>query len=277
MNDRQIRSILAAFLKTNYSEMRIFHEKSIGGATCDLMMVTPKSLIGFEIKSDQDNYQRLNSQITYYNKFFTYNYIVVGISHARTIESKVPEWWGILVIDDDSIKVNRKASANKKYMPISQLSILWKLELKNILNYFHLPSYALKDKDFIITKLIENVPADQLSTQVAYELLNRDYSIYDAKDYTEHYKEENLGVNIEHLMELVDSASEMNMEQMTLDQWIDVYRKAKEIRQKKAEAEDAALRKWESHVIKYTDIEVSPGVPWVDKNIIRDFIYYLRY
>ena len=275
MNDRQIRNILVAFLKTNYSEMRIFHEKSIGGATCDLMMVTPKSLVGFEIKSDQDNYQRLNSQITYYNKFFTYNYIVVGISHARTIESKVPEWWGILVIDEDSIKINRKASANKKYMPISQLSILWKLELKNILNYFHLPSYALKDKDFIITKLIENVPADQLSTQVAYELLNRDYSIYDAKDYTEHYKEENPGVNIEHLMELVDSASEMNMEQMTLDQWIDVYRKAKEIRQKKAEAEDAALRKWESHVIKYTDIEVSPGVPWVDKNIIRDFIYYL--
>ena len=33
MNDRQIRNVLVAFLKTNYSEMRIFHEKSIGGAS----------------------------------------------------------------------------------------------------------------------------------------------------------------------------------------------------------------------------------------------------
>ena len=203
MNDRQIRNILVAFLKTNYNEMRIYHEKSIGGATCDLMMVTPKSLIGFEIKSDQDNFQRLNSQITYYDKFFTYNYIVVGISHAKTIESKVPEWWGILVIDENSIKINRKASLNKHYIPISRLSILWKLELKNILNYFHLPSYALKDKDFIITKLIENVPAEQLITQVAYELLNRDYSVYDAQDYTEHNKMETPNVDIEHLMELL--------------------------------------------------------------------------
>lgn len=275
MNDKQIRDILVAFLKVHYSEMRIYHEKSIGGATCDLMMVTPKCLTGFEIKSDLDNYQRLDSQIKYYERFFTYNYIVVGTRHAGSIGNRVPDTWGILVVDKDSIKVMRQAQYNDDRSPVSQLSILWKLELKNILNYFHLPMYALRDKDYIITKLVENVPADQLSRQTAYELLNRDYSVYDAEDYTEHYRAETPNVGIDHLMELVDNASEMNMEEMTLDQWIDVYRKAKEIRQKKAEVEEELSRKREPHKIKYTDIEVAPGVPWVDKNIIRDFIFHI--
>ena len=74
MNDKQIQEILVAHLKSQNSEMRIFHEKNIGGSTCDLIMVTPDGITGFEIKSDLDNYQRLDSQVQHYDRFFQYKY-----------------------------------------------------------------------------------------------------------------------------------------------------------------------------------------------------------
>ena len=276
MNDKQIRNILISFLKANYSEMRIYQEKAIGGSTCDLMMVT-KCLTGFEIKSDVDNYQRLASQVSCYDRFFDYNYIVVGTKHAVSAMNKVPEYWGVIVIEDDNVSVKRKAAHNSKRTLANQLSILWKLELKNLLNYFNLPMCALKDKNYIKTKLIENVPSEQLSKQVAFELLNRDYSVYDAEDYSEYFNTNDNSENeAMHLFELVDSASEISLEDLTLDQWIDIYRQVKNVHRQKevADQERKQLRN-KPHEITYKDIEVSPGVPWVDKSIIYDFIVYL--
>ncbi|NCE64939.1 hypothetical protein D1159_10160 [Pseudoflavonifractor sp. 524-17] len=68
MNAQEIKNILIAYLKTANREIRIYQEKSIGDAVCDLMAVT-NCLTGYEIKSDLDNYQRLNHQITAYDRF----------------------------------------------------------------------------------------------------------------------------------------------------------------------------------------------------------------
>lgn len=58
IDDKSIRSILISWIQANYSESRIYQEKSIGNSVCDLMLVT-NCLTGFEIKSDIDNYNRL--------------------------------------------------------------------------------------------------------------------------------------------------------------------------------------------------------------------------
>lgn len=65
MDDKSIRKILIAYLKAVSKEVRIFEEKSIGNSICDVMAVTDL-LIGYEIKSDLDNYQRLERQIQAY-------------------------------------------------------------------------------------------------------------------------------------------------------------------------------------------------------------------
>ena len=65
MQDPAIRKILVEYLKIKYKEHRIYQEKSIGFSVCDVMLVTDR-LIGFEIKSDKDNYARLNSQVKSY-------------------------------------------------------------------------------------------------------------------------------------------------------------------------------------------------------------------
>lgn len=62
MNAKDIKRILIAYLKATSREVRIYQEKSIGNAVCDLMAVTDH-LTGYEIKSDLDNYRRLDGQI----------------------------------------------------------------------------------------------------------------------------------------------------------------------------------------------------------------------
>ncbi len=269
MNDKEIRRILVSFLKVRHEKIRIYHEKQIGGAICDLMAVTDR-LIGFEIKSDLDNYSRLEMQIASYQKFFNENYIVVGKSHELSVINKVPTSWGVIVISTDHVEELRKAEPNNEMVMRSQLSILWKLELGNLLTYFNLPMFTMKGKNFISEMLMERVPVEQLSRQVAYELLHRDYSIYDAIDYTEYYESD--ATSSEYVHELVDGVSEM--EQMTLDQWIEIYRQAQTVRKKKDEK--IRLRKERpEHDITGEEIEVSPGAPWISKEIITDFARYL--
>ena len=94
MNDKQIRDSLIEYLKNNYIDARIYEERGIGNAICDVMLVDD-CLIGFEIKSDQDNYERLEGQIRAYTSFFDENYIVVGKTHSASIEMKIPPSWGI--------------------------------------------------------------------------------------------------------------------------------------------------------------------------------------
>ena len=74
MNDKKIRKILIAYLEANNTEIRIYQEKSIGNSICDIMTVT-NCLTGFEIKSDADNYRRLETQVAAYERFFDQNYI----------------------------------------------------------------------------------------------------------------------------------------------------------------------------------------------------------
>lgn len=62
MNAKKIKNILISYIKATAGEVRIYQEKSIGNSICDVMAVTDR-LIGYEIKSDLDNYTRLQEQV----------------------------------------------------------------------------------------------------------------------------------------------------------------------------------------------------------------------
>ncbi len=42
MKDKEIRGILIEYLKNEYEKARIYQEKNIGNAICDLMLVSDK-------------------------------------------------------------------------------------------------------------------------------------------------------------------------------------------------------------------------------------------
>lgn len=270
MNDKAIRDILIAYLQATNREIRIYQEKNIGSSICDVMAVTDK-LTGYEIKSDLDNYSRLGEQVKAYDRFFDENYLVVSQSHSRSAESKVPVHWGILCIHNDNVTVLRKARKSRSVSRRSQLTVLWKLELKNLLIKNNMPLYAQKDKGYISDMIAATVESNLLGKQIAQELMRRDYSVYDAEDYTIYQK----GNDDFPAEELVDMLSEKNLEQLTLDKWIALYRQATAVQEQKEILFQAPVKERIIHTIPYTDIEVSLGAPWISQEIINAFIGHI--
>ena len=276
MKDKEIRKILIEYLKALGNEIRIYQEKTIGTSVCDVMAVTDV-ITGYEIKSDSDNYVRLDSQVSAYNKYFDKNYIVCGKSHVNSIGNRIPDDWGILRVTENEINVIREAKRNILVDRRRQLSILWKLELKNLLIKNDMPIYAQKEKGYIADVLSECVDWKLLGSQIAYELLHRDYSFYQAEDYTIRSEGKNCSTAAVNLPtnEIIDNLSEENLSEYTLDQWIAIYNRAKAVREQKTSVYQAQKPVLTPHEITYKDIEVSLGVPWIRANLIDDFIRYL--
>lgn len=272
MNDKSIRNILIAFLKARYSKIRIYQEKNIGSAVCDVMAVTD-CLTGYEIKSDCDNYSRLKKQIKANNLFFDYNYVVVSEKHLKSACNKIPDNWGIIGIFENNVIVEREAKPNKDVSRRSELSILWKLELKNLLIKNNMPMYAQREKGYIATKIAAYISPDILGKQIANELMNRDYSVYNTKDYTIISESDDI-TNMPQL-DIIDSLSEENLSEFTLDKWIALYQKAMHIRKEKEKIFQQKVTRKILHKIPYTEIEVSLGVPWISAEIIDEFIVHL--
>lgn len=178
--DKDIREPLFEFLEEKYGKIRIIEEKQMGKSRADIMMVLQKALVGIEIKSDADTYARLERQIKDYNRFFDYNYVVVGSKHAKHIKEHVPEWWGIISVEliEETVDfyVIREATINKKCIRKKKLGLLWRPELAHIQEINGMPKYKEKSKAFVIDKILTKIPEELLSEQISQELFERDYN-----------------------------------------------------------------------------------------------------
>ena len=178
--DKDIREPLFEFLEEKYGKIRIIEEKQMGKSRADIMMVLPEALVGIEIKSDADTYARLERQIKDYNRFFDYNYVVVGSKHAKHIKEHVPEWWGIISVEliEETVDfyVIREATVNKKCNRKKKLGLLWRPELAHIQEINGMPKYKEKSKAFLIDKILTKIPEELLREQISQELFERDYN-----------------------------------------------------------------------------------------------------
>ena len=187
LKDKDIREPLFDFFDEKFGKVRIIEEKQIAKSRADVMLVLEETLVGVEIKSDADTYTRLARQIKDYNKFFDYNYVVVGSSHSKHVDEHTPEYWGIRVATEDEQDINfqvlREPGINKRaqktYKMKRKLSILWRPELARIQEINNMPKYKQKSKDFVITKIMEKVPWELLHKQISEELFQRDYNTID--------------------------------------------------------------------------------------------------
>ena len=172
LKDQDIREPLFDFFDEKFGKVRIIEEKQIAKSRADVMLVLA------------DTYARLARQVKDYNKFFDYNYVVVGSSHSKHIEEHVPEYWGIIeaISKEESVEFNvlREPEINKRaqrtYKMKRKLSILWRPELSHIQEINGMPKYKQRSKDFVITKIMEKVPWDLLHRQISEELFQRDYN-----------------------------------------------------------------------------------------------------
>lgn len=182
--DRDIREPLFDFLEENWGKVRIIEEKTMGRSRADIVMVTEEWLYGVEIKSDADTYIRLSRQIADYDRYFDSNLIVIGTSHAMHIEEHIPEYWGIITVEESGgafdFYILRKPRQNPKMRWEKKLEILWRPELAQLQKWNELPGYRGKSKRFVLGKIAERIPdkiqEDVLRKQVSSLLFERDYT-----------------------------------------------------------------------------------------------------
>lgn len=178
--DKDIREPLFDYLEDYYGKIRILEEKRTGRSRADIVMVLPEMLCGIEIKSDADSYTRLSTQVRDYDQYFDLNIIAVGSSHAAHVQEHVPEYWGIITIDEidghPDFYYLRLPARNPAMKPLRKIEILWRPELAHIQELNELPKYAQKSKAFVQEVIVERVEPSRLSIQISDELFERDYT-----------------------------------------------------------------------------------------------------
>ena len=178
--DKDIREPLAFYLEEYYGKNRILEEQVTGQSRADLVMVVPDALYGIEIKSDADSYARLERQVRDYDRYYDYNMVVVGTTHATHIKEHVPEWWGIITVEQVEETVDfymlRKPQENPLMDWNCKIEILWRPELAHIQELNAMHAYKQKSKRFVADKIVETVEPEVLSKQLSAELFERDYT-----------------------------------------------------------------------------------------------------
>jgi len=182
--DKDIREPLFEFLEREYGKIRILEEKVIRDSRADVMMVLPFGVVGLEIKSDADSYQRLATQVKDYDRFFDQNIVVAGSAHGHHIEEHVPGHWGIITVEETDkgpdFYVLREPAMNPGDTLKNKLSILWRPELAIIQEKFGMPKYRNMSRDFVVDKLYEWALNDKIDVvalhrEVSEILFERDY------------------------------------------------------------------------------------------------------
>ncbi len=180
IHDKDIREPLFDFLEETYGKIRILEEKMMGRSRADAVMVTETGLYGIEIKSDADSYARLSRQIKDYDRYYDYNIAVVGTTHAGSIKEHVPDWWGVITVEEVDGVLDfyyyREPEKNPKVDMIQKISILWRPELAHIQELNGMHRYTDRSKRFVTDRILETVPDDILTKQICEELFERDYT-----------------------------------------------------------------------------------------------------
>ena len=183
--DKDIREPLFDFLDETFGKNRILEEKIIGSSRADVVMVTPEAIFGIEIKSDADTYARLKSQVKDYDKYYDLNFVVVGTSHAAHIEEHVPDYWGIITVEEADNNLDfyilRRPEPNPKVTWKRKLEMLWRPEIAVLQDEFKMPKYREKSKKFVLTKVLERlengkIDPKEFTLKMNELLIQRDYN-----------------------------------------------------------------------------------------------------
>ncbi|MBR6403293.1 MAG: MmcB family DNA repair protein [Eubacterium sp.] len=178
MLDKDIREKLYDYLDERYGKVRTIEEKVILKSRADMLAIVDGEIIGIEIKSDSDTYTRLKTQIKDYEKFCDRCYVAVGESHIHVAEH-IPDYWGILIVSEENVIVERDADISPKVNMNNQLDILWRAELYAIQEKEGLPKLRNWKRRDIYKRLIDTAGEEAVKKDITDALFERDYTIFD--------------------------------------------------------------------------------------------------
>jgi hypothetical protein len=175
LRDSDIRSSLhsGSLKRYNQSDTCVVIDEFVVGvedARIDIAVINGH-MHGFEIKSDVDSTERLQSQISAYNRVFDYLYLVVGNKLIQRAGQLIPSWWGIIHLEKRGTKIltrrERRAESNPCVEAMSIANLLWHNEAIAILNrYQKQKSDARLTRIEVMTMLAEVLPLKKLQEEV---------------------------------------------------------------------------------------------------------------
>ena len=172
MNDVEIRqNFHRKILRRQHAhkETLVIDELGLNHGECraDIAVVNGR-FVGYEIKSDNDSLRRLREQVKSYNAVFDKISIVVGYRHINSIHKHIPEWWGIIISYKGrkgavNFNIVRKAQMNRRINPISIAQLLWRNEVKEILEQKELsPKILRQPRAILYEHLVDRLNVSEL-------------------------------------------------------------------------------------------------------------------
>lgn len=164
----------------NNDDTYIVNELDICGgiSRADIAIINGK-IHGYEIKSQQDNLDRLASQIESYNQIFDTMTLVTCEKHLKNVSKLVPSWWGIYCVTGTHgkwiVKKTRQPRLNKDINKIQLAQLLWKDELIELLCTRTSITRGLKSKSrYALAVLVsQNLSVDEINNFVRETLKHR--------------------------------------------------------------------------------------------------------
>jgi hypothetical protein len=183
MNDSEIRKSLhkkKLWRHHQDPETLVIDELGLKHGRCraDIAVINGR-FIGYEIKSEHDSLKRLDEQVQVYSNVFDCVIVVTSNIHLKSVRTKVPKWWGIVVaklgpkgaIHFTNIRKQKSNPAVDKY---SVAQLLWHEEAKSLLleKGFSFSSSKVT-RDLLYRKLLEFFDSNQLKAAVKTCLKSR--------------------------------------------------------------------------------------------------------
>lgn len=148
-----------------------------------MLAVLPDALLGIEIKSHCDSYERLKTQVRGYDAYCDRSYLCIGSRHIHADEH-IPSYWGIVkmtVYNGVRFEIVREAERNPKCKLKHQLSLLWHNELSDLSAACGSPRYVSKSKKALSDFLLTKYPEDRIKPLLCDRLFERDYTKFQTK------------------------------------------------------------------------------------------------
>lgn len=155
--------VKAKFIKNvliNQPDAITIFELPVGSSRVDLCQFHQES-IAYEIKTDLDNFSRLEKQIHDYYKIFEKVFVICSKSNVNSISQCIPESCGIYCYDTNyQFYLIRNAMNQNRMDPEQQLQLIRKNELYS---YF-LPGSSLTNRFDMISSILHNHTPDEINT-----------------------------------------------------------------------------------------------------------------
>lgn len=167
-------SFINKVLLRGKSHVSIF-ELNVGSSRVDLCKINGTS-IAYEIKTDLDNFNRLDKQLNDYLQVFEEVYVICSNSRVDKVKVIVPEEVGIYVYTIRNGKyVFRKeqvAQVSNRRNPIRQLELFTKKELLNRFGN-KIPEEIRDSKEQMREYILSNILPDKINSELKKCLKNR--------------------------------------------------------------------------------------------------------